>query len=139
MRLAGLVVVLLRACVGASEAEIIHATHGSQPYRWNWFTVASPRGRAEADELVDLIRHVPASRGFEGRGATPPREPSGVTELVDGALRTVHRTRDGWPVVETWLVSGMGHAWSGGDPRGSHTYPAGPDATEAMLRVLLDP
>jgi hypothetical protein len=32
----------------------------------------------------------------------------------------------------------MGHAWSGGDARGSHTFPPGPDATEAMLRFLVD-
>jgi poly(hydroxyalkanoate) depolymerase family esterase len=63
---------------------------------------------------------------------------AGVTEPVRGAVRTVFRAGDGRPVVETWLVPGMGHAWSGGDPRGTHTYPAGPDATEDMLRFLVD-
>ncbi len=43
---------------------------------------------------------------------------------------------DGRPVVEYWLVSGLGHAWSGGDPAGSHTDPRGPDATEVMHRFL---
>ena len=37
--------------------------------------------------------------------------------------------------LERRLVPGMGHAWSGGDPRGSHTYPPGPDA---MLRFLVE-
>jgi poly(hydroxyalkanoate) depolymerase family esterase len=73
-----------------------------------------------------------------GRGATS-REPVGTPEQVDGARRTVYRTADGRSVIETWVVPGMGHAWSGGDSRGSHTYPAGPDATEAMLRFLVDP
>lgn len=38
----------------------------------------------------------------------------------------------GQPVVEYWLVSGLGHAWSGGTPAGSFTDPRGPSATEAM-------
>jgi poly(3-hydroxybutyrate) depolymerase len=31
----------------------------------------------------------------------------------------------------------MGHAWSGGDQRGTHTFPSGPNATERMLDFLL--
>lgn len=42
------------------------------------------------------------------------------------------------PVLETWLIPGMGHAWSGGDARGTHTSLSGPDATERMLDFLLD-
>ena len=64
--------------------------------------------------------------------------PTGFTERRDGAVRSVYRAPDGQPVIESWLVQGMGHAWSGGDTRGTHTYPAGPDATEAMLRFLLE-
>ncbi len=40
--------------------------------------------------------------------------------------------------IQTRLVPGMGHAWSGGDPRGTHTFPSGPDATESMLGFLVD-
>jgi len=43
----------------------------------------------------------------------------------------------GRPVIETWLVPGLGHAWSGGDPRGTHTVPWGPSATDRMLDFLL--
>ena len=53
------------------------------------------------------------------------------------ARRTVHRDARGRVVVESWLVAGMGHAWSGGDARGTHTYPPGPDATARMLDLLL--
>jgi poly(3-hydroxybutyrate) depolymerase len=31
----------------------------------------------------------------------------------------------------------MGHAWSGGDARSTHAWPAGPSATERMLDFLL--
>lgn len=60
-----------------------------------------------------------------------------VTDTVDGAVHSVHRDSRGTPRLETWLVRAMGHAWSGGDPRGTHTYPAGPPATERMLDFLL--
>ena len=61
-----------------------------------------------------------------------------ATERVSNAVRTVYRRVDETPMIETWLVTDMGHAWSGGDPRGTHTFPAGPDATEHMLRFLVD-
>ena len=60
-----------------------------------------------------------------------------TTDMVEGAVHSVHRDRRGTPRFETWLVRPMGHAWSGGDPRGTHTYPDGPAATERMLDFLL--
>lgn len=56
----------------------------------------------------------------------------------DGFRHRVYRGPDGAPLVETWLVAGMGHAWSGGDPSVPHTYPPGPDATRRMLEFLLE-
>ncbi len=64
---------------------------------------------------------------------------SSATESRNGAVTSVYRDRRGVPVLETWLVRAMGHAWSGGDARGTHTYPQGPRATDRMLDFLLDP
>lgn len=64
---------------------------------------------------------------------------SSATESREGAVTSVHRDGRGTPVVETWLIRDMGHAWSGGDARGTHTYPPGPRATDRMLDFLLDP
>jgi poly(hydroxyalkanoate) depolymerase family esterase len=40
--------------------------------------------------------------------------------------------RRGALMHELLLVDGLGHAWSGGVPGGSHTDPLGPDATDAI-------
>jgi poly(hydroxyalkanoate) depolymerase family esterase len=60
-----------------------------------------------------------------------------VTDSTDGIVHSLHRDRKGTPRLETWLVPTMGHAWSGGDARGTHTFPDGPPATERMLDFLL--
>jgi len=57
------------------------------------------------------------------------------TAEASGAV--VHRDAAGRPMVQAWLIEGMGHAWSGGDARGTHAYPSGPSTTDAMLDFLL--
>lgn len=44
--------------------------------------------------------------------------------------------RDGVVVQEHHHVAGLGHAWSGGDARGTHTAPGSPDASATMWRFL---
>jgi len=50
--------------------------------------------------------------------------------------RTVHRQPDGTVHAEHWLVHGFGHAWSGGDARGTYTDGKGPNASREMMRFF---
>jgi poly(hydroxyalkanoate) depolymerase family esterase len=84
------------------------------------------------DAVVNVANLVSASLMFSRLAG-----PGAVTRDAAGSF--TYRATGGIPRVQVWLVEGMGHAWSGGDPRGTHAYPAGPDATEAMLDFLLGP
>jgi poly(hydroxyalkanoate) depolymerase family esterase len=51
--------------------------------------------------------------------------------------RTVITDASGVSRIERWAIEGLGHAWSGGSPEGSHTDQNGPDASREMLRFFL--
>ena len=68
-----------------------------------------------------LRREIQASTAAGGRNVT----------------RTVYAAGDGRTEAELWEVDGAGHAWAGGNARGSHTDPLGPDASRQMLRFFL--
>jgi poly(hydroxyalkanoate) depolymerase family esterase len=51
--------------------------------------------------------------------------------------RSVHRGEAGEVLAEHWTVHGAGHAWSGGNQRGTYTDASGPDASKEMLRFFI--
>ena len=73
----------------------------------------------------------------------PPYEPGRVFEaqaggldfqrVCDGRRHQTERHCD----VETLMVKGLGHAWSGGSKLGTYTDERGPDATLEILRFLM--
>ena len=52
--------------------------------------------------------------------------------------RRIAMTRAGDIIAEYWTILEGGHAWSGGDARGSYATEQGPDATREMVRFFLE-
>jgi poly(hydroxyalkanoate) depolymerase family esterase len=72
------------------------------------------------------------------RGETPLTKSELDWQIEGGGVtRTALKDADGRPVAEQWLVEGGGHAWFGGDPRGSYTQAVGLDASRVMVRFFL--
>ncbi|MFT9847335.1 extracellular catalytic domain type 1 short-chain-length polyhydroxyalkanoate depolymerase [Aneurinibacillus sp. REN35] len=46
--------------------------------------------------------------------------------------KSIYYDDHGVPVVEKWLVSGLGHAWPGGSANGTHTDARGPKASKLL-------
>jgi len=86
--------------------------------------VAPVNARALATQFSALI-------GTNGRPFETEERPFGM----------IARQRDARGIVriELWTVDEMGHAWSGGSFRGSHTYPDGPSMSAALMQFFLEP
>jgi poly(hydroxyalkanoate) depolymerase family esterase len=69
--------------------------------------------------------------------ANPPRMEQGISARGRRYTRAIHHNEQGKVMAEHWVVHGAGHAWSGGDAKGSYTDAQGPDATQEMLRFFL--
>ena len=81
----------------------------------------------------------PANAGRVAAAAGYPAPPAIERGTAGGRrfARGVSAGSDGRPAFETWMVEGAGHAWSGGNPRGSYADAAGPDASAEMARFFL--
>lgn len=78
----------------------------------------------------DALRAAPGSSDLRSR-TEQGRAPSGRL-----FTRATHVDADGCTRVERWILSGAGHAWSGGSATGSFTDPEGVDASAEMIRFF---
>ncbi len=93
--------------------------------------------QGSADHTVDpsnATRIVAAA----GRHSTSARqEDHGRSAGGRSYTRTIIDGIGGAPLIESWLIDGAGHAWSGGSASGSYTDPKGPDASAEMVRFFM--
>jgi poly(hydroxyalkanoate) depolymerase family esterase len=83
---------------------------------------------ANADALVAQWRDaLPATVAHDATQSRIGQRDARCDRWTDDAGRVL---------IESWRIAGAGHAWSGGDPAGSHTDALGPDATALMLRFF---
>lgn len=91
----------------------------------------------DADTTVHPSNATALVAGFD-TGVTTSSAPSPAASKASGQRDcTVQRLVAANGVeAEVWSIHGAGHAWAGGNPRGSYTDPSGPDATAEMLRFF---
>ncbi len=80
--------------------------------------------------------HIEQTIDGMARSATTVEEQAGRVRDGHAYTRKLYRDANGVVIIEQWLVHGGGHAWFGGDSRGSFTDPKGPDASKAMIRFF---
>ncbi len=125
----------------AARPGIVRRVHFARP--------AQPRPSAKLPTIVfhgDQDRTVHPRNGEQVIAASldraapvvSPRVERGVTGEGLRYTRSTYAGEGGDSIAEHWLVHGAGHAWSGGDARGSYTDRRGPDASREMLRFFLE-
>ena len=99
-------------------------------------TTVHPRN---AEQLLAHYRRVdstPGSRNTAGELVPPVAVRKGQVPDGHAYTRATQRDAEGRPIMEQWIIHGLGHAWSGGSSAGSYTDAKGPDASAEMMRFF---
>ena len=92
----------------------------------------------DADKTVDPVNGDQVIAQAKSSARLVKRVARGRSSGGVSYVRTIHVNAAGRSLLEQWLLSGVGHAWSGGSPAGSYTDARGPDATREMVRFFLE-
>lgn len=115
-------------CSGSIHPRIVPVLvfHGSDDS-----IVAPLSGRQVVDQFVQLN-----DLGDDGiaNGSVPAAPLAIHEESVAGGLS--YTWREYGTMIRYYVVNGMGHAWSGGDPRYQYAEPRGPDETAILWQFL---
>jgi poly(hydroxyalkanoate) depolymerase family esterase len=116
---------------GSSEMSVpVIVFHGDRD------TTVHPRN---AEQLLAHYRRVdstPGSRNTAGELVPPVAVRKGQVPDGHAYTRATQRDAEGRPIMEQWIIHGLGHAWSGGGSAGSYTDAKGPDASAEMVRFF---
>ncbi len=129
------------ACGAAKDVSSAFAAmggHGTVRARGSRRAVPTIVFHGDADRTVHPVNADQVAAQARPDGAGAPAVTQGQSAGGVRYTRTVQADADGRPVLEQWLLHGAGHAWAGGNPRGSYTDPRGPDASREMLRFFLE-
>jgi poly(hydroxyalkanoate) depolymerase family esterase len=100
-------------------------------------TVRSVNAQRIADQWVAFHDHDHDPGEAVGRprsASTAPGRPGSARSRR--GYRVSRWYSGGHKVLEVWLVTGLGHAWSGGSPTGSYSDSRGPRATTEMWKFF---
>lgn len=84
-----------------------------------------------------VLQALDAHEAALGRSGLQVSTHAGVAPGGRRFKRTVHCDAQGFARIESWTVSGAGHAWSGGHASGSYADATGPDASAEMVRFFM--
>jgi poly(3-hydroxybutyrate) depolymerase len=124
----------------AEQARLAHAAMGARARMVPAMLIQGSRDPsvhpANLDALVVQFRALAELVGA-GKGSTESGERDETQHGSYRAIRTVYRDGNGATLIESWMINGLAHAWSGGSAEGTWTDSAAPEITAEIVRFLL--
>lgn len=100
-------------------------------------TVVAPVNGDQVVQQWMQTDHLASSGAYNASFTSPTNTVNGQVPNGHAYTEQMWNDSNGKEIQEYWKVSGMGHAWSGGNSSGSYTDPQGPNASQAMYTFFM--